>query len=523
MKVIAMKLLRTKQSVSIALIVLGISACSGSANQNSSTSAAGVNNYSSNISKSATMIKGSFQTSVKGTYLSAEDLEPRAVKADRTTVLDWETLTVVDKNGGKLLSGDLVYLRTYTGYFIQVTNGNSEALNAASPNSDSWEQFAIISKDGSEIKSGSVVGFRSTMTGKFITAWNGGGEDARVSGVKLDTWEMFKFQAIGETSSAQTAPAPTTPVTPAPSPVPSPVPVPVPAVPAPSTQPVLNGSLFGDRSTQLDAAISQADSSNPENARRLRYIAAQPTSAWFGGWNADVESDLRGLVARANGSYANLVLYNIPNRDCGQHSAGGVASLNEYKAWIDKAARGIGNGKVIVVIEPDAVTLQDCLSGTQLDERFQALIYAITQLKKNPSAKVYLDAGNSDWLVPDEAANRLKRSGIASADGFALNVSNFRTTESTAAYGQKISALVNGKTFVIDTSRNGNGPLNSEWCNPRGRALGRVPTLNTGISKVDALLWIKRPGESDGECNGGPAAGSFWLDYALELAINAKI
>jgi endoglucanase len=30
-------------------------------------------------------------------------------------------------------------------------------------------------------------------------------------------------------------------------------------------------------------------------------------------------------------------------------------------------------------------------------------------------------------------------------------------------------------------------------------------------------LWIKPPGESDGPCNGGPAAGAWWPDAAIEL------
>jgi endoglucanase len=30
-------------------------------------------------------------------------------------------------------------------------------------------------------------------------------------------------------------------------------------------------------------------------------------------------------------------------------------------------------------------------------------------------------------------------------------------------------------------------------------------------------LWIKRPGESDGTCNGGPPAGTFWDAYAIGL------
>jgi cellulase/cellobiase CelA1 len=36
-----------------------------------------------------------------------------------------------------------------------------------------------------------------------------------------------------------------------------------------------------------------------------------------------------------------------------------------------------------------------------------------------------------------------------------------------------------------------------------------------------SYFWIKRPGESDGTCNGGPPAGQWWADYALGLAQRA--
>ena len=95
--------------------------------------------------------------------------------------------------------------------------------------------------------------------------------------------------------------------------------------------------------------------------------------------------------------------------------------------------------------------------------------------------------------------------------------------------------------FVIDTSRNGQGPWTptatypdaQNWCNPPGRGVGVRPTLTTGIALVDANLWIKIPGESDGSCNRGvagattdpewggivdPAAGQWFPEQALELA-----
>ncbi|MGW5026607.1 glycoside hydrolase family 6 protein, partial [Streptomyces albidoflavus] len=48
------------------------------------------------------------------------------------------------------------------------------------------------------------------------------------------------------------------------------------------------------------------------------------------------------------------------------------------------------------------------------------------------------------------------------------------------------------------------------------------PTTRTGDPLLDAYLWIKRPGESDGSCRGGPSAGTWWPEYALGLARNTK-
>jgi endoglucanase len=146
-------------------------------------------------------------------------------------------------------------------------------------------------------------------------------------------------------------------------------------------------------------------------------------------------------------------------------------------------------------------------------------------LKKRPNVRVYLDAGNPGWAQgPDDLAAALRKSGIAGADGFAVNVANFYPTDRNAAYGNRLSAALGGKHFVIDTSRSGNGSLGSDaWCNPPGRALGEPPTTETGRPNVDAYLWIKNPGESDGECGRGePRAGEFWLPYALGLARAAR-
>lgn len=211
------------------------------------------------------------------------------------------------------------------------------------------------------------------------------------------------------------------------------------------------------------------------------------------------------------------MLYNIPIRDCGSYSAGGANNPDGYKTWINTIASAIGSNSAVVILEPDALPQSNCLNSTDLATRMSLLNYAVTTLRANPNTIVYLDAGHSGWKSVDEIANLLTQAGIGKANGFALNTSNFSATSNEVSYGTQISAKVGNKHFVVDTSRNGNGS-NGEWCNPSGRALGEKPTTSTGNSLVDAYLWVKAPGESDGQCNGGPSAGTWWQEYAKGLA-----
>jgi endoglucanase len=170
------------------------------------------------------------------------------------------------------------------------------------------------------------------------------------------------------------------------------------------------------------------------------------------------------------------------------------------------------------VLEPDAVAQMTCLPATGQQERLALLRDAVALLKA-AGAAVYIDAGNARWVGAADMATRLKSAGIAQADGFSLNVSNFISTSANVAYGEAVSSRVSGKHFIIDTSRNGmGGTSDGQWCNPSGQALGETPTTRTGHRLVDAFLWIKYPGESDGPCNGGPSAGTWWPEYALGLA-----
>ncbi|MGI5245161.1 glycoside hydrolase family 6 protein [Dactylosporangium sp. CA-139066] len=267
------------------------------------------------------------------------------------------------------------------------------------------------------------------------------------------------------------------------------------------------------------------------DATTLRKISDRPAALWVSDGQATVTARVDAVLtcAATQAQLPVLVAYNIPNRDCGKYSSGGAASPDEYKAWIRAFAAGVKGRPVAVVLEPDAIA--HAVEGCETDSRYALLSDAVAVLKATGSAAVYVDAGNPRWITDvRRVATALQRSGIDRADGFALNVANFITTQENIAYGKQVSDAVPGKPhFVIDTSRNGAGPVDDpadeinggpRWCNPPGRLLGKPPTTTgTGDSRVDALLWIKRPGESDGSCRAGePPAGQWWPEYALDLA-----
>ncbi|MBB4900555.1 endoglucanase [Streptomyces griseostramineus] len=268
---------------------------------------------------------------------------------------------------------------------------------------------------------------------------------------------------------------------------------------------------------------------NPDDPRREvieSRIADRPAAVWFADYSPDtVTSRVRAVTSggAAQGRVPVVVPYAIPDRDCGGHSQGGAPGLDAYDGWIDRFAAGLGTGEVIVILEPDSIAQSECLSAGERADRFASLARAGRVLKEaNPRARVYYDAGHSGWNAPAKQAGWLRQAGAASAassDGVFSNVSNFHDTADEVAYDRAVLDALGGPPglgAVIDTSRNGNGaPADGEWCDPAGRKLGRAPTLSTGESGIDAYLWVKLPGESDG-CKGAP--GTFTPSYAYDLA-----
>ena len=318
--------------------------------------------------------------------------------------------------------------------------------------------------------------------------------------------------------AAPTAPVEAVPVPPVPVAVPEAEPVPVEAAAEsvdPSGDPLAGDTLYGPNPGAAQAAVG-LQGSRPADAALLAQMAEVPTAVWLGSWIGDVTATVRQRVAEAQaaGGVPVFVTYNVPNLDCGGYSSGGGAqSASGYEAWVRAVAAGIGDAEAVVIVEPDTLALL-CGDGA---ERLRMLQSAVRVLEANPGTHTYLDGGHSNWVDAATMAQRLRSAGVDEADGFALNVSNFETTANNGAYGTSLSGLLGGAHFVVDTSRNGNGP-GDDWCNPAGRRLGEATTTSTGRALVDAFIWVKIPGESDGTCNGGPSAGQFWGDYALGLA-----
>ncbi|WP_430868187.1 glycoside hydrolase family 6 protein [Demequina aurantiaca] len=252
-----------------------------------------------------------------------------------------------------------------------------------------------------------------------------------------------------------------------------------------------------------------------DDAALLKVLADQPTATWIGGDGDVAEAASVAAAAKAAGQIPVFVLYAIPGRDCGLYSAGGLPQ-EQYIDFATNVGNAVAGSDAWVILEPDALPqLGDC--DGQGDR--VGLLAGAAKALSDAGAKVFLDVGHSTWLSADEAVSRIGKVGAENLTGFATNTSNYNSTSDEQAWADQVSAGV-GLPYLVDTSRNGNGS-NGEWCNPRGRAIGEDPTVFGG-DRMIATVWTKVPGESDGTCNGGPAAGAWWEEIALELARNGQ-
>ncbi|MDX6344539.1 MAG: endoglucanase [Trebonia sp.] len=326
-----------------------------------------------------------------------------------------------------------------------------------------------------------------------------------------------------------------------------------------------------------------------KDAALITEMETMPRAVWFtSGTQAQVQQQARQTMTEAaiERAVPVLVAYDIPGRDCAQYSAGGALNESAYEAWIDGFARGIGNSKAVVILEPDALGNMPSNCGLSSSvypftdaERVAELQYAVSALEADSGVSVYLDGTHSAWQSVGTITQRLLQADVQQAQGFFLNVSNYQPDPNLIDYGTWISdciaivtdpsnSLYNNPSacgsqyypatesdfstwglttqwyaahmggavatthFVVDTSRNGDGPnsmqqyanspydqpasvisalASGNWCNPPASGLGLKPTASTGVPLLDAYLWVKTPGQSDGQCDA--AGGVRAWDY----------
>jgi endoglucanase len=339
----------------------------------------------------------------------------------------------------------------------------------------------------------------------------------------------------------------------------------------------------------IQQSIALLRSGDRKDAALIAKMATTPQAVWVtGGTPAQVRRQVRATVREAGFERAvpTLVAYDIPGRDCAQYSAGGALTQADYEAWIAAFAAALGTTKAVVWLEPDSLGLLPSKCGAANypftdAERYAELNFAVTALEQQPNVSVYLDGTHSAWLGVGQIAQELVTAGAQRAQGFFLDASNYQPDPQLMDYGTWISdciAFANDPEqggwrlghydycasqyypatlsdfstwdlstqwyaanmgtavatthFMIDTSRNGQGPNNmsayaaapynqpasvvsalasGNWCNPPGAGLGLTPTANTGVPLLDAELWVKIPGESDGQCDS--AGGARAWDY----------
>ena len=242
-------------------------------------------------------------------------------------------------------------------------------------------------------------------------------------------------------------------------------------------------------------------------------IAREPRALWLGSFTRpNFAVKVRRLIdsARQQGTVPIFTVLRAEATQCSpSYTGGGPAEDARTRGWYDDLARVIGDDRVVIAFEPDSLGTIDCLAPSRRDDRLRLLAHGVDALAKLPNATVYLEAGASDWESAARTAKQLRAIGISKVRGFMLNVTHYDWTVANIRHGLDISRRIGGKPFVINTAQNGRGPVSYRsggrriniWCNPGLRGLGTPPTTDTSHPKVDAYLWINRPGYAQ-SCQG---------------------
>lgn len=253
-------------------------------------------------------------------------------------------------------------------------------------------------------------------------------------------------------------------------------------------------------------------------------------------------ADIKQKNAAGAKLMGTFVVYNLPDRDCSALASNGELKLdedgaNKYKTeYIDVIASILAKYpdiKVNLAIEPDSlgnlVTNMGVAKCQRAAPYYRDLTaYALRKLNLN-NVDMYMDGGHAGWLGWDANigpaaqlfAEVYKAAGSPrGVRGIVTNVSNYNAyrigtcpaiTSPNAncdeerfikAFAPLLQAQGFPARFIVDVGRSGRQPTGQQawgdWCNVQGTGFGPRPTTDTGSSLVDAFVWVKPGGESDG-------------------------
>jgi len=367
---------------------------------------------------------------------------------------------------------------------------------------------------------------------------------------------------------------------------PKPVPVSPATTPhAPDVNPFAGARLYVN--PEYAKTVEGLATAHPSEAGLLKKMAALPTAIWVSGI-ADTKEVPRYLDDAAAQQKAAgqpvvpvFVVYDVPNRDCNAEASAGelpatpAGEARYQREFIDVIAAAFAarpDQRVAVILEPDSLAnlvtnLENpkCQAAEGVYKR--GIAYAIAKLSL-PNVFVYLDAAHAGWLGWPKNLGRSVQvykevltmaGGPDRIRGFALDVSNYNPPKDPTnpkrdpaaapndelGYVEDLSKTlagvgITGKGYVIDTGRSGKAYIRTStanWCNIKGAGLGERPRADPA-PMVDAYLYVKVPGESDGVADpkaprfdpncasddatpGAPQAGKMFDSYLIDLLKNA--
>nr|WP_103960287.1 glycoside hydrolase family 6 protein [Nonomuraea solani] len=218
---------------------------------------------------------------------------------------------------------------------------------------------------------------------------------------------------------------------------------------------------------------------NTSTAVWMDRIAAIAGTSGAMGLRAHLDEAVRQDAANGSAPLTiQIVIYNLPNRDCSALASNGELLIaqngfNRYKAeYIDPIAAimrdsAYANLRIVTIIEPDSLpnlvtnlnAFEKCREANGAGGYRDGVRYALNQLHAITNVYTYIDAAHHAWLGWDSNFNPSVNlfhetvagatAGVDSVDGFIVNTAN--TSATTEPY------------FTINSTVNGTSVRQSKW------------------------------------------------------------